>query len=297
MRPFFFDPAAKEKIAADILERLKKDLDRFEKTRNETKFTFSYEFGKPATNKVKIIYTPTAYLRMKSLVEKYDGEVAWYGLVDRLDDTSFRVYDVIVNPQYVSAAKVDTDDAETAEFYFNLTEDQNNHMHFQAHSHVKMSTFASGTDSDNQTDIVNTLGYTGFYIFQIWNKMGDINSFVYDLDNNMYYDRKDVDLLIEDPDHGTIDAYAKSTEEMVRPIPAIKYIGGAGTKPPYTPAKPVYPVYDEKNFPELAGAKKNTTDLLENQSANQPAYLPGVVNTDPFVSGRGWNDYQGGYDY
>ena len=87
-------------------------------------------------------------------------------------------------------------------------------MHFQAHSHVNMSTSASGVDLQNQADVVRNMGKDGFYIFQIWNKKGDISTYLYDLDNNVFYDSKDVDIAVEDP-LGTVDDFIDSIDKLV----------------------------------------------------------------------------------
>lgn len=200
-----------ELFAKKFIEELKK----VEFNVNETKISFTADLSTEAKDKVKIVYTPKAYLRMLQLVQDYPTEIGWYGLVDRIDETTFKVYDVKVCKQYVDGAKVDTEDEDTLEFFNSLTDEEAEHMHFQAHSHVNMSTNASTIDLQNQTDVIKNMGKTGFYIFQIWNKSLDINSYVYDLDNNVFYDKKDVILDIEDPDFGTVSQYVDSIEDLV----------------------------------------------------------------------------------
>ena len=218
MKPIIMDQEAEEKVLRSFLEKFKKQWEDFKLNMNDTKFSFSATISEEAKDKVTVMFTPKAYLRMQALVDYFDTEVGWYGLVERLADKIFRVYDVKICKQYVNGGKVDTkddeNDNEVLKFFDSLTDEEANHMHFQAHSHVKMTTNASGIDLQNQTDVIRNMGKTGFYIFQIWNKNGDINTYLYDLDNNVFYDKKDVVIEIED-DEGTLMDYIASIQDLV----------------------------------------------------------------------------------
>lgn len=198
MKPIVMNKDAEEKVLQSFFEKFRKQWENFKTNMNETKFTFSAEIAEPAKEKVMILFSQQAYLRMQALVEYFDTEVGWYGLVEKLSDREYYVYDVKLCKQYVTGSKVDTDDKDTLEFFESLTDDEAEHMHFQAHSHVNMSTSASGVDLQNQADVIRNMGKSGFYIFQIWNKKGDINTYLYDIDNNVFYDKKDVEIEIED---------------------------------------------------------------------------------------------------
>ena len=200
MKPLFLSEEMKEELFKQFLEKFKKELDEYAFNTSETSMTIKTNFSQTAKEKVVITYSQEAYLRMQALVEFFDTEVAWYGLVEQLDPLHYYVYDVKLHKQYVNGAKVDTEDEDALAFFESLTDDEANHMHFQAHSHVKMSTSASGVDLENQRGMVKNMGKTGFYIFQIWNKSGDINTYLYDLDNNVYYDKKDVIIDVEGVD-------------------------------------------------------------------------------------------------
>ena len=238
MKPIKITKETEEKILTSFFEKFKKEWDNFKSNMNETRFTFTTDLSEVAKEKVTILYSQKAYLRMQALVDFYDTEVGWYGLVERLGEKLFRVYDVKLCRQYVNGAKVDTEDEDTLEFFNSLTNEEAEHLHFQAHSHVKMSTGASGVDLQNQADVVKNIGKTGFYIFQIWNKQNDINTYLYDLDNNLFYDRKDVILEIEDDDATLSDFLADSTDLVVemkfqyqkkqgkKEVEENKYLGG-----------------------------------------------------------------------
>ena len=180
----------------------------------EVKFNFEPSKKAEGEERVTILFEPTAYLKMEKLVDYFKSEVGWYGLVTRRDDHTFYVYDVRICKQVVSGTKVDTEPEDELEFRDQLSDDELNHMHFQAHSHVDLKTDPSGCDDANQIEYVNNLNGKGFFIFQIWNKKGDINTFVYDLDNNKFYDRNDVDIRIEIPE-GTIDNFIAAADKLV----------------------------------------------------------------------------------
>ena len=214
MKPIKMTKEAEERMLTSFFEKFRKEWETFKENLNDVKFSFSTDLSEVAKEKILIIYSQKAYLRMQALVDFYDTEVGWYGLVERVTDKIFRVYDVKLCKQYVNGAKVDTEDEDTLEFFNSLTDDEAEHLHFQAHSHVKMSTGASGVDLQNQADVVKNMGNSGFYIFQIWNKNNDINTYLYDLDNNVFYDRKDIVLDIEDED-ALISDFLDSTTDMV----------------------------------------------------------------------------------
>ena len=214
MKPIVMTEEAEGNLLKKIAEKLKKEIESFKFNINESKFSFSIDMSQVAKEKVTVMFTPQAYLRMQALVDFYDTEVGWYGLVEKINSKFYRVYDVKVCKQYVNGTKVDTEDDDTLEFFNSLTDDEAEHMHFQAHSHVKMSTNASAVDLQNQTDVVHNMCKTGFYIFQIWNKSNDINTYIYDLDQKVFYDKKDVIIEVEDEDMFISDFIA-STIDLV----------------------------------------------------------------------------------
>jgi hypothetical protein len=214
MKKIYLNEKEKKNMLNKFVEQFKKQIDEYMFSLTDKSFTVKTELGEVAKDKVVILYTQEAYLRMKALVNYFSTEVAWYGLVDKLDDKTYHVYDVKMCKQYVNGAKVDTEDDDAVEFFDSLTDDELNHMHFQAHSHVNMSTGASAVDIQNQNDVVRNMGKKGFYIFQIWNKKDEISTYLYDLDNNTYYDSKDVIVEVEDS-MGTLDDFLAEAEEKV----------------------------------------------------------------------------------
>lgn len=229
MKPINITKETKLKIFENFVKKFTKEMDDFSFNVNDTKISFSFDLGQEAKEKITVLYSQKAYLRTMALVANYDTEVGWYGLCKKLNDKLYYIYDIKVCKQYVNGGKVDTDDAETLAFFESLSDEEAEHMHFQAHSHVNMSTIASGVDLQNQADVVHNMGKTGFYIFQIWNKRLDINTYLYDLDENMFYDQKDVVIEIED-DEGTISDFVASTESLVVTKTSFTYYKGGYTE-------------------------------------------------------------------
>ena len=260
MKPINITDETKMMLFKDFAEKFMKELDNFSFNKNETKFSFSCNLGKEAKEKITILYSQKAYIRMLTLVDFYDTEVGWYGFVEKLSDHLYYVYDVKLCKQYVNGTKVDTEDEDTLKFFDSLTDEEAAHMHFQAHSHVRMGTMASGIDLQNQADVIRNMGKTGFYIFQIWNKSNDINTYLYDLDNNMFYDKKDIIIDIED-DEGTISDFVDSTVDLV---------------------------VEKKSYPYQQYAGMNNSKKNEKEEKEKTTYLNGYWDGNSYAERWDW---------
>lgn len=218
MKPITLSVEAKATMLQDMMNNFVKALDEYEFNINETKFSYEQNFSVKAKEKIFIRFTPQAYLRCLEMVKTYSSEIGWYGLIRKLDEKVYQVYDVIVCNQKVNGGRVITDDDDMIEFYETLSDEQAEFLHFQAHSHVSMSTSPSSVDLENQASTVKNMGGKGFFLFQIWNKSLDINSFLYDLDNNIYYDKNDIEVVVEDDEFGSITGFINSIKDKVSTI-------------------------------------------------------------------------------
>lgn len=145
--------------------------------------------------KANLIFSPIAWVKQKTLVEKFDTEVEWHGLVRRVDEATFEVYDILVPPHTVAAATVTADLKEYTEWINALDDETFFALRFHGHSHVNMGTTPSGTDMKYREDVVTQIpkpdadkGEDGFYIFMILNKSGNMTVQIFDLLNNAIYD-------------------------------------------------------------------------------------------------------------
>ena len=146
--------------------------------------------------KLKIYYTTEAFSKIVRLVFSHDKEIGWNMVIKPYQD-GYRIYDVLVYPQKASAAYLDIDTAKYGEWKAKLTDEQDANLFGQGHSHVNMPTSPSSVDTKQQLSEIENKG-NGFFFFQIWNKKMDVNSFFYDIDNGLLYEKEDIELILED---------------------------------------------------------------------------------------------------
>lgn len=279
MKPIFLTDEDKENMQKEFLQQ----LNRAHLFDGGFSYTRKYTYQPNQYSKARILYTPLAYVKMMTLLQGFDSEVAWHGMVERGEDPyDFIVYDIVTHKQTVTGCKVDTDDDEYREFLMSLDDDEIAHMCLQAHSHVNMSTTPSGTDLAHQAKIVadKSRKKRGFQIFQIWNKNNKVNSYVYDFDENIYYEDKDVEVKIildAKTDYLASDFLAdaktlvkpKTTTYQYQQKPAES--AGKTEKKAIKPTSTVNP-----STPENKGNKNNPPD--KQKESDSTHYNP---NTDP----------------
>lgn len=185
------------------------------------KFSFNKSFSKPAKDAVEVNFTLEAYHEMCALIDHFSTEVAWHGLVKRLDKTHFQITKILIYPQKVTGATVNTDQEEYTKWLYALKDEEFNAVRFQGHSHVNMATNPSGVDMQNQWDMINQLNSTDYYIFMIWNKRREYNVRVIDMADNVIYSGSDVKVTI-----GALDmkGFLEEAEALVKkPAPVYNY--------------------------------------------------------------------------
>lgn len=154
-------------------------------------------YSRPHIN-LNIYYDPVAYAKVISLVYAYPVEIGWYSVVKPYLD-GYKVCDVLVYPQKVSAGYISVNTPNWGLWKATLTEDQDAHLDGNGHSHVNMAPTPSITDEKQQHDGVVSKG-KGFYLFEIWNKQGDVNMRFYDIDNKIFYEDEDINMFVEEID-------------------------------------------------------------------------------------------------
>ena len=157
--------------------------------------------------KAEVHFSSEAYYKMYALVDECDKEIAWDGIVyrDEEDPSVFYVKDIIVYPQKVSGATVETDDEQYLNWLNSLDDETFNHRRFNGHSHVRMATSPSGVDTTYREQSV--LNIKDFFIFGIFNKSKSFNFQIYDIENNVIYENGDIIFYTPEPDYS---AWAKS---------------------------------------------------------------------------------------
>lgn len=192
------------------------------------------------SRKAKILFTADAWIKLTTLVSEFFTEVQWHGLVERVDDNTFKIYDIIVPPHTVTSVTVTSDQAKYTEWLNDLDDDTFNALRFHGHSHVNMDCDPSGTDMEYRKDIITQLpkpkeDEDTFYMFFIFNKKGSWSGEVYDLTNNAIYssDQKEIDISVVMSDDTDISEFI-SDAKKVAVAPTTTYKSGStytgGTK-------------------------------------------------------------------
>ena len=66
MKPIVMTEEAEGNLLKKIAEKLKKEIESFKFNINESKFSFSMDMSQVAKEKVTVMFTPQAYLRMQA---------------------------------------------------------------------------------------------------------------------------------------------------------------------------------------------------------------------------------------
>lgn len=216
----------------------------------DTKFKLELELGDlfDANNGALILFKPEAYLKMLLTILESNKELAMHGLVTR-DANIFTVHDVLMYPQEVTSTTVESADGEYGKWIAQIPDDKFNMLRFQMHSHVNMGANPSGTDHSFYRQLLNSV--EDFYIFLIMNKRMEVWTNIYDVQNNILFEDKDVEYAVEGLDGNLIEDWV--TDNITKYIqPRKTYVApttGAGGN-----------VHDEKKTREISsgGNGKNT---------------------------------------
>lgn len=205
---------------------------------SDGKISFSKTFGN-TQRKAKLYFTEMAWLKMLTLVREFDKEVAWHGIAKRGDnpaEDSYVISDILVYPQEVTGATVNTDQEKYQLWLMNHEDEVFNNIRMQGHSHVNMGTTPSSVDTSLYDRILEQLDDDMFYIFLIWNKRNEKTIKIYDLAKNVLFETADVTVQVLDDGTG-IESFMKSAKEMVqdKKYPPVSY-GYGGYCSPYPTA-------------------------------------------------------------
>lgn len=256
-------------------------LTTFDKATYQPKFT-------KIESKATLFFTETAWAKMQYLVAVYDTEAAWHGVVKRIKDgeSNFVVTDILVYPQEVSGATVNTDQTKYQEWLYSLDDDTFNNLKFQGHSHVNMATSPSPTDLDHQQSLVAQLDHSMFYIFVIWNKSNQRTVMIYDMAANTLFENGDVDVkVIQDDSVG----FLKLMEDAKKMITKKSYSYQSGYGSAYWGAKTTASTQSATK----ASAKPTLTK--SGKSAVQTAAA--AVSPEPVKAGVRADGVDSGYHY
>lgn len=130
-----------------------------------------------------VFFAAAALAKVHHIVSTCTTEVAWFGLVDELDDGDFLITDIYIPEQEVSAAAADIDAAAIAQLVHRYNIDSYK-LRYHGHSHVNMSVEPSSTD---QHHIEDYLEHYDWFIRTISNKRGEMRVDLFDKRSGFTY--------------------------------------------------------------------------------------------------------------
>lgn len=215
-----------EEILTQVVEEFRQSVANANLFGGEIDFRKKFNYNRDDDGKVRLIFRPMAYIKMLELLRHYNSEVAWHGTVEREGDDTFIITDVIVYPQTVAAATVNTDQDEYQQWLLTLDDEYFNAMRMQGHSHVNMGTSPSPTDDEHQRAILSQLKDDDYYIFMVYNKSLSHTIRIYDYANNVMYE--DADISVNVADEGfDMDSFIEEADQLVkRKVSATPSYGG-----------------------------------------------------------------------
>lgn len=265
-KPIYFTEAMKQEAMAEF----KQAIDTMSCLDGHVKYETSYywpqekdEKGRPIEDFVTVRFSETATKKQRLLIDSFETEVGWHGIAhrDKEDETLFHIDDILVFPQEVGGASVDSDQQEQGHQWLlgTLTPEQFNSLRFHGHSHVNMSTSPSGTDNTFQqkmvgmvcgdgfkpemrSKIVEQLGDSAFYVFMICNKKGEFHVRVFDVLHNSMYTSKEVHVEMAE-DH-SLDEFLNDARSKVKEK-SYKYQSNSGKSTPAIPQTTMYDKIDD----------------------------------------------------
>jgi len=212
----------KENNISEILKDIKEKL---EKTNQVSSLKINISDYLPKQKDVerpKIYFTNDVYDKMFALVMQSDVEISWHMLIHR-DGNTYSVYDIVLFPQINGATSTTTDQDEYAKWLIELMMDQDiafEDLRAHGHSHVNMNVYSSAIDDKYQEDLLNDVQDGDYYIFFILNKKREICALLYDYENNILFETKDIDIIVADSDGNDIKEWANKqiSENCKKPV-------------------------------------------------------------------------------
>lgn len=188
------------KIPENFKNSLIADFTKFIETEKFSMETISYnkkikELLPENIKKPTVVWTPRAYIQMRTLVERCDGEVAWHCVITREND-NYVINNILVYPQTVTGVTVTCDEVEYGKWLDTIPDNIFEKLRGQGHSHVNMSVNPSRTDRDLYDNFLHQLPKDENYLFMIFNKNGSSFYELYDTQQNVVFETEDITVIV-----------------------------------------------------------------------------------------------------
>jgi hypothetical protein len=200
----------------EFLDGIKETPDKINYSKDITAILDKKDENIKDNPKARLIFTASVYMKMLLLMKNTTDEVGWHGVVERLDDITFKIVDIVVFPQIVTGANVEPNADEYAMWTMQLDDDTFNKMRFHGHSHVRMHINPSGVDIKYRDDMLPNLAEDDYYIFMIINYDEKRNIQIFDKAKNLVYDTEDVNVFVCDDQNNDIMAWVHTQEPLVK---------------------------------------------------------------------------------
>lgn len=208
---------------------------------SDGKITYTKTFD-TVSRKATVFFAEKAWLKMEALINGFDKEVAWHGIAYRDEDPTkdnYYITDILVYPQMVTGATVNTDQKEYEKWLMELDDETFNNLRMQGHSHVNMGVTPSAVDTQYYDDILDRLEDDMFYVFMIWNKKGQKTVKIYDFAKNVLFDTFDCEVKVVDGEYGLskfVDDAKANVKDRVYTANRNTYTTPSYQTPKYTPS-------------------------------------------------------------
>lgn len=213
-------------ISLKFHENHNRNLNEFEYTKKDVE-EFVKELVQENVKKPTILINSNTYTKMYELVRQSPIELQWHMMVKRFPETQeYHVYDILLFPQTNSGASTTTDQDEFAEWQANLIQDLTfpiEELRGHGHSHVNMGVYSSGVDDAYQRNLITKVDDGDFYLFFVLNKKMELFALLYDFEQQIIFETKDMTIEIIDDDgvdirtwcEEQIKTYCKKAETKV----------------------------------------------------------------------------------
>lgn len=215
-------------IIREAVEAFRESIGKQKMTDGKITFTKTLE---AVSRKATVIFTEGAWFKMQMLITSMDKEIAWHGVARRGDDPEkdeYIISDILVYPQTVTGATVNTDQAEYEKWLNDLDDETFNNLRMQGHSHVNMGVTPSSVDLNLYEEFLERLRDDMFYIFLIYNKKGEKTYKIYDMKKNMLFETADVTVEVRETGLGLLRTLTDMKEKVKTTAvttPAYPYTG------------------------------------------------------------------------
>lgn len=182
-------------------EVCKGNIDSFEYTKKDVE-DFLKTLGETTVQTPTILINSNVYTKMYELVRQSSVEIQWHMMVKRYPETGeYLIYDIMLYPQTNSGTLTTTDQDAFAEWQGNLIKDMTfpiEELRGHGHSHVNMGVYSSGIDDTYQRDLITKVQDGDFYLFFVLNKKMDMYALLYDFNQQIIFETKDMTIEILD---------------------------------------------------------------------------------------------------